>query len=104
MKTTTTRIRRTDLRSEKARLHCLNIYLSDPSLKERLAKVAEKEGMSKSGWIRHHIMPEVEKYIEERLAKLEPPGFKVLPPVQLTQFAKMKADALAALKVQVDSR
>jgi hypothetical protein len=92
-----TRIRRTDLRSEKARLHCLNIYLSDPSLKERLGAVAKKEGMSKSGWIRHHIMPEVEKYIEERLAKLDPPGFKVPPPPR-SIFETMKDAALANIK------
>lgn len=94
---------RNDDRAEKARLHCLNIYLADPTLKERLAAVAKKEGMSKSGWVRHHIMPEMEKYIQERLAKMGDPTFKVAANPVLTQFARMKADALAALKTQVDT-
>lgn len=88
-------------RMDKAVLHSMTLYVDDPTIKDRITAVAQKEGMSRSAWVRHHILPEIERYIEERLTKLSEPGFRLAPARQQSVFKKMEADALAALqKVQ----
>lgn len=86
-----------DPRAERARTHSISLYITDPSVKDKLKAAAEAEGRTMANWYEYHIMPGMLARIEECLAKKPQPPAPLLPARHVTMFEKLKADAEQAL-------
>jgi len=86
-----------DPRSERARTHSISLYITDPSVKDKLRAAADAEGRTMANWYEYHIMPGMLARIEECLAKKPQPPAALPPAKHVTMFEKLKADAEQAL-------
>lgn len=57
----------------------INFVLDDEELKQRIADAAAADGRSVSGWIKHHILPDILKKAGVDPSQSKPKASKPLP-------------------------